>query len=101
MLDHPLNADGEVALGAKNRRRVDRQCDPMSYFVVTREAGPAWINGKSAFGQPGTGDHATFMNTLHENGLVIVAGPLADSERGRIRVLRLPTPKARRISKIA
>ena len=67
--------------------RVDRAGDPMSYFVVTREAGPAWIDGKGAFDQPGAADHAAFMNTLHEEGLVTVAGPLAGSERDRIRVL--------------
>ena len=52
----------------------------MSYFVVTREAGPAWIEGKAAFDQPGAGDHAAFMNTLHEEGLVTVAGSPAANE---------------------
>ena len=59
----------------------------MSYFAVTREAGPAWTDGKGAFEQPGASDHAAFMNTLSDEGLVIFAGPLAGSERGRIRVL--------------
>jgi uncharacterized protein YciI len=59
----------------------------MSYFAVTREAGPGWTRGKGAFDQPGAGDHAAFMNTLAEQGLVLFAGPLAGSERGRIRVL--------------
>jgi uncharacterized protein YciI len=59
----------------------------MSYFAVTREAGPGWLDGKGAFGQPGAGDHAAFVNTLAEEGLVLFAGPLAGSEQGRIRVL--------------
>jgi uncharacterized protein YciI len=59
----------------------------MSYFAVTREAGPGWIDGQGAFGQPGVNDHAAFMNTLAEEGLVLFAGPLAGSEQGRIRVL--------------
>ena len=59
----------------------------MSYFAVTREAGPAWIDGNGAFDQPGAADHAAFMNALHEDGLVVVAGPLAGSEQDRIRVL--------------
>ena len=59
----------------------------MSYFAVTRGAGPAWIEGKGAFDQPGASDHAAFMNSLFEEGLVTVAGPLAGSERSRIRVL--------------
>jgi hypothetical protein len=52
----------------------------MSYYAVTRNAGPAWADGKGAFEQPGAGDHAAFMNTLAEQGLVLFAGPLARSE---------------------
>jgi uncharacterized protein YciI len=59
----------------------------VSYFAVTRQAGPGWTDGKGAFDQPGASDHAVFMNTLAEEGLVLFAGPLAGSERGRIRVL--------------
>ena len=59
----------------------------MSYSAVTREAGPGWLDGSGAFGQPGAADHAAFLNTLAEEGLVLFAGPLAGSEQGRIRVL--------------
>ena len=59
----------------------------MSYYAVTRNAGPAWTDGKGAFEQPGANDHAAFMNTLAEEGLVLFAGPLAGSENERIRVL--------------
>jgi uncharacterized protein YciI len=59
----------------------------VSYFAVIREAGPAWIDGQGAFEQPGVNDHAAFMNALADEGLVLFAGPLAGSERGRIRVL--------------
>jgi uncharacterized protein YciI len=59
----------------------------MSYFVVLREAGPAWIDGKSAFEQPEVNQHAAFMNALAEEGIVMFAGPVAGSERERIRVL--------------
>jgi uncharacterized protein YciI len=59
----------------------------MSYYAVTRHAGPAWTEGKGAFEQPGVNDHAAFMNTLAEEGLVLFAGPLAGSENERIRVL--------------
>ena len=59
----------------------------MSLFAVTREAGPTWIDGKGAFEQPAVNEHAAFMNTLANEGFVIVAGPLAGSEQGRIRVL--------------
>jgi uncharacterized protein YciI len=60
---------------------------PDDYFAVTREAGPGWTAGKGAFDQPGANDHAAFMNTLAEEGLILLAGPLAGSEHGRIRVL--------------
>ena len=59
----------------------------MSLFAVIREAGQVWIDGKGAFEQPAANDHATFMNGLADEGLILFAGPLAGSEAGRIRVL--------------
>ena len=59
----------------------------MSLFAVTRVAGPSWTDGKGAFEQPAVNDHAAFMNGLADEGFVLFAGPLAGSERDRIRVL--------------
>lgn len=59
----------------------------MSYYAVIRHAGPAWTDGKGAFEQRGVNDHAAFMNTLAEGGVLLFAGPLAGSENERIRVL--------------
>jgi uncharacterized protein YciI len=59
----------------------------MKLYAVTREAGPAWIDGKGAFEQAAVNDHAAFMNDLADEGLILFAGPLAGSEAGRIRVL--------------
>lgn len=59
----------------------------MSLFAVTREAGPNWTDGKGAFEQPAVNDHAAFMNNLADEGFALFAGPLAGSERDRIRVL--------------
>jgi len=59
----------------------------VSYFIVTRDAGPAWTDGKGAFEQPDVDKHAAFMNTLEDEGIVVFAGPLAGSEHRRIRVL--------------
>jgi uncharacterized protein YciI len=59
----------------------------MSYFVVTRDAGPAWRDGHGAFEQPDVNEHGAFMNALAAEGVVLFAGPLDGSERGRIRVL--------------
>ena len=59
----------------------------MSLFAVHREAGLNWVDGKRALDQPGVADHATFMNDLADDGLLLFAGPLAGTENGRIRVL--------------
>jgi uncharacterized protein YciI len=59
----------------------------MSLFAVTREAGPGWTDGKGAFEQPNVNDHAAFMNSLADEGFVVLAGPLGGSEHDRIRVL--------------
>ena len=59
----------------------------MTLFAVIREAGPAWSDGKGAFEQPGANEHAAFMAGLADEGLILLAGPLAGSETGRIRVL--------------
>jgi uncharacterized protein YciI len=58
----------------------------MSYFAVTREAGPGWTDGGIA-GQPAVNDHAGFMNALADQGFVLFAGPLAGTESGRLRAL--------------
>jgi uncharacterized protein YciI len=58
----------------------------MSYYAVTREAGPGWIEGGIA-AQPDVGDHAAFMNGLAGEGFVLFAGPLAATESGRLRAL--------------
>jgi uncharacterized protein YciI len=59
----------------------------MSYFAVIREAGPGWTDGRTTMGQPGVGDHAAFMNALADDGVVLLAGPLAGTEQGRLRAL--------------
>jgi uncharacterized protein YciI len=58
----------------------------MSIFAVTREAGPAWVDG-GIFDQPAVADHAAFMNGLAEQGFVLFGGPLAGTENARVRVL--------------
>jgi uncharacterized protein YciI len=60
----------------------------MSLFAVNREAGPEWTDGRGTLEQPGVEDHSAFMNELANDGLILVAGPLAGTESGgRIRVL--------------
>ena len=59
----------------------------MSYFAVTREAGPAWTAGKGVLEQPALSDHATFMNALADRRFLLFGGPLAGTEHGRVRAL--------------
>ena len=59
----------------------------MTLFAVTRSAGTAWIEGRTAFEQPDAAAHNNYMHQLAEDGLVLFAGPLAGSEQDRIRVL--------------
>jgi uncharacterized protein YciI len=61
------------------------------YFAVIREAGPGWHVGQGIGGQDGLSDHAEFMNLLATEGFVLVAGPLAGSEAGDLRVLLIVT----------
>jgi uncharacterized protein YciI len=58
----------------------------MSYYAVIREAGPGWTDG-GITGQDGVSDHAEFMNGLADDGLVRLAGPVAGTETGRLRVI--------------
>jgi uncharacterized protein len=58
----------------------------VSLYAVTREAGPGWEPG-GIFDQPAVDEHAAYMNTLADDGFLLFAGPLAGSERGRVRVL--------------
>lgn len=59
----------------------------MSRFVVIREAGPGWADGRGALDQPDVARHSAFMDGLAERGVVLLAGPLACSEIDRIRAL--------------
>lgn len=58
----------------------------MSHYAVIRQAGPGWGDGGIA-DQGALAEHATFMNALADQGLVLFAGPLAGTQQGRLRVL--------------
>ena len=66
----------------------------MSIFAVIREAGPGWRDG-GIYEQPEVAEHATFMNALADSGFVLLAGPLAGTEHGRVRVLLIVDAKTR------
>jgi uncharacterized protein YciI len=58
----------------------------MSHFAVIRQAGPGWATGGISK-QPALSEHAAFMTALADQGFLLLAGPLAGTEEGRIRVL--------------
>jgi uncharacterized protein YciI len=58
----------------------------MSVFVVTREAGSGWAPG-GVFDQQAVDSHSAYMKALADQGTLLLAGPLADTETGRVRVL--------------
>ena len=47
-------------------------------FIILWEHGSAWVEGKAVREQPYWEDHATFMDRLFEDGLVVLGGPFAD-----------------------
>ena len=50
----------------------------MTTFVVLRERGPAWDWNRDMRAQDGWEEHAAFMETLAEEGFVLLGGMLAD-----------------------
>jgi uncharacterized protein YciI len=50
----------------------------MSYFVVIREAGPAWTPASSTREQEQWTEHAAFMEALVDDGFVVLGGPLGE-----------------------
>lgn len=48
----------------------------MSYFVVTRQTGPAWDPAKGLREQDGWDEHADFINAASADGLVLLGGAL-------------------------
>jgi uncharacterized protein YciI len=47
-------------------------------FAVWRSPGPAWDDSKPLEGQADWAAHAQFMDALHEEGFVALAGPLEE-----------------------
>jgi hypothetical protein len=49
-------------------------------FAVIRRHGAGWQAGRPLEEQPAWNGHATFMDSLHAEGFVALAGPLGDAE---------------------
>jgi hypothetical protein len=48
----------------------------MTVFVVTRVPGPRWDPRRDARQQKGWDEHAAFMDTLLDEGFIVLGGPL-------------------------
>lgn len=53
----------------------------MGYFVVVRDIGPAWDHTLSMSQQKSWTEHAEFMNSLADEGFVVLGGPIGDGKR--------------------
>lgn len=47
-------------------------------FMILWEPGSAWVAGRTVREQPYWDEHASFMDQLFENGMVVLGGPFAD-----------------------
>jgi uncharacterized protein YciI len=50
------------------------------YFLVERAKGPAWDHSLSRREQAGWDEHAAFMDTLAEEGFVVLGGPIGEGD---------------------
>jgi uncharacterized protein YciI len=50
------------------------------YFLVERAKGAAWDHGKPRREQAAWGAHAAFMDTLADDGFVVLGGPIGEGD---------------------
>jgi len=65
----------------------------MKYFAVTRERGPAWNASLPMREQEQWKEHAAFMNSLADEGFVVLGGPLGDGERRFLLIFNTDSTK--------
>jgi hypothetical protein len=53
----------------------------MAIFLVTRQPGRRWDHARSPRQQAGWNEHAAFMDSLVEDGFVILGGPVGRGTR--------------------
>ena len=51
------------------------------FHVVLTRSGPQWLRGRPLEEQSGWSEHASFMDTLVDDGFLVLGGPLADEHR--------------------
>lgn len=47
-------------------------------YMVEYDAGPSYLPGRPFAEQPGIGEHAAYMDQLHDAGILIFGGPFFD-----------------------
>jgi uncharacterized protein len=50
------------------------------YFLVKRTHGPSWDSSRARREQVGWDDHAAYMDTLVEEGVIVLGGPVGDGD---------------------
>jgi uncharacterized protein YciI len=65
----------------------------MKYFAVTRQRGPAWDASLSMREQSLWREHAAFMDSLTDEGTVILGGPLGDGEKRFLLIFKSDSEK--------
>jgi hypothetical protein len=60
------------------RERIEAAHDT-TFYLVAYGPGPSWENTKPRRGQAGWDAHASFMDRLAEQGVVLLGGPLESS----------------------
>jgi uncharacterized protein YciI len=54
--------------------------DVTEYFLVRSAKGPAWDHGRLRREQCGWDEHATYMDALTDEGLVVLGGPVGEGD---------------------
>jgi uncharacterized protein YciI len=50
------------------------------YYLVERAKGPAWDHSKPRREQDGWDEHAAFMDSLADEGVVVLGGPVGEGD---------------------
>lgn len=69
------------------------QPDEISWIALMHRPGPA-APEDGLLADPRFGEHAAFLQRMHERGYLVAAGPLTDADGEGMTVLRLPGPGA-------
>ena len=57
------------------------------HHVIVHSTGPAWKPGIPFKDQPGVGEHAAYLGSLLDKGILIMGGPFLDDNGGGQAVL--------------